>query len=176
MYFATLASDLRFGSQVVQINHSYPNEKTLTYLRSSPHALQNSFRYTMASWLTERSIQPSLSFCDYRFRNKGDRNWPGNFITKFWTPRINFEKNATSQISISFHLISQAFKRELKTKEPVIMSTLETVRIFVTEQPLEGLEKLYQEPRGNWMWNCNNILIEGSVVTETHPFLLPGSG
>ncbi|OBS73412.1 hypothetical protein A6R68_12020, partial [Neotoma lepida] len=39
------------------------------------------------------------------------------------------------------------FKRELKTKEPVIMSTLETVRIFLTEQPLEGLEKLYQEPR-----------------------------
>ncbi|XP_015331897.2 dystrophin-like [Marmota marmota marmota] len=27
------------------------------------------------------------------------------------------------------------------------MSTLETVRIFLTEQPLEGLEKLYQEPR-----------------------------
>ncbi|XP_077920240.1 dystrophin isoform X9 [Halichoerus grypus] len=41
----------------------------------------------------------------------------------------------------------RAFKRELKTKEPVIMSTLETVRIFLTEQPLEGLEKLYQEPR-----------------------------
>ncbi|KAG5193464.1 hypothetical protein JEQ12_019825 [Ovis aries] len=43
--------------------------------------------------------------------------------------------------------IHRAFKRELKTKEPVIMSTLETVRIFLTEQPLEGLEKLYQEPR-----------------------------
>ncbi|XP_076774369.1 dystrophin isoform X9 [Arvicanthis niloticus] len=43
--------------------------------------------------------------------------------------------------------IHRAFKRELKTKEPVIMSTLETVRIFLTEQPLEGVEKLYQEPR-----------------------------
>ncbi|XP_006870206.1 PREDICTED: dystrophin-like isoform X2 [Chrysochloris asiatica] len=43
--------------------------------------------------------------------------------------------------------VHRAFKRELKTKDPVIMSTLETVRIFLTEQPLEGLEKLYQEPR-----------------------------
>ncbi|XP_033616290.1 dystrophin isoform X2 [Fukomys damarensis] len=43
--------------------------------------------------------------------------------------------------------VHRAFKRELKTKEPVIMSTLETVRIFLTDQPLEGLEKLYQEPR-----------------------------
>ncbi|XP_012612348.1 dystrophin isoform X5 [Microcebus murinus] len=43
--------------------------------------------------------------------------------------------------------VHRAFRRELKTKEPVIMSTLETVRIFLTEQPLEGLEKLYQEPR-----------------------------
>ncbi|XP_062039360.1 dystrophin isoform X5 [Lepus europaeus] len=43
--------------------------------------------------------------------------------------------------------VHRAFKRELKTKEPVIMSTLETVRIFLTEQPLGGLEKLYQEPR-----------------------------
>uniref|UniRef100_A0A8C8RYW0 Dystrophin n=1 Tax=Pelusios castaneus TaxID=367368 RepID=A0A8C8RYW0_9SAUR len=41
----------------------------------------------------------------------------------------------------------RAFKRELKTKEPVIMSALETVRMFLAEQPLEGLEKLYQEPR-----------------------------
>ncbi|XP_029458957.1 dystrophin isoform X1 [Rhinatrema bivittatum] len=41
----------------------------------------------------------------------------------------------------------RAFKRELKVKEPVIMSTLETVRTFLAEQPLEGLEKLYQEPR-----------------------------
>ncbi|XP_065261830.1 dystrophin isoform X3 [Emys orbicularis] len=41
----------------------------------------------------------------------------------------------------------RAFKRELKTKEPVIMSALETVRVFLAEQPLEGLEKLYQEPR-----------------------------
>ncbi|XP_036030300.1 dystrophin isoform X3 [Onychomys torridus] len=43
--------------------------------------------------------------------------------------------------------VHRTFKRELKTKEAVIMSTLETVRIFLTEQPLEGLEKLYQEPR-----------------------------
>nr|XP_014433950.1 dystrophin isoform X7 [Pelodiscus sinensis] len=41
----------------------------------------------------------------------------------------------------------RAFKRELKMKEPVIMSALETVRMFLAEQPLEGLEKLYQEPR-----------------------------
>ncbi|XP_042314823.1 dystrophin isoform X12 [Sceloporus undulatus] len=41
----------------------------------------------------------------------------------------------------------RAFKRELKVKEPVISSALETVRIFLAEQPLEGLEKLYQEPR-----------------------------
>uniref|UniRef100_A0A8D0GQV4 Dystrophin n=1 Tax=Sphenodon punctatus TaxID=8508 RepID=A0A8D0GQV4_SPHPU len=41
----------------------------------------------------------------------------------------------------------RAFKRELKTKEPVILSALETVRIFLAEQPLEGLEKLYPEPR-----------------------------
>ena len=135
----------------------------LTYLESSSML---STIQTVFSSLTERSIEPSLSFYGYQFINKGDRNWPGNFITKFWAPRINLEENAASQISISFHLISQAFKRELKTKEPVIMSTLETVRIFLTEQPLEGLEKLYQEPRGNWMWNCNNILIDGSVVTE----------
>lgn len=47
--------------------------------------------------------------------------------------------------------VSQAFKRELKTKEPVIMSALETVQMFLAEKPLEGLEKLYQEPRGNRM-------------------------
>ncbi|XP_053164484.1 dystrophin isoform X16 [Hemicordylus capensis] len=41
----------------------------------------------------------------------------------------------------------RAFKRELKTKDPVILSALETVRIFLAEQPLEVLEKLYQEPR-----------------------------
>ncbi|XP_053311035.1 dystrophin isoform X2 [Spea bombifrons] len=39
------------------------------------------------------------------------------------------------------------FKREVKAKEPVIMSALDTVRIFLAEQPFEGLEKLYQEPR-----------------------------
>ncbi|XP_042644227.1 dystrophin isoform X9 [Tyto alba] len=41
----------------------------------------------------------------------------------------------------------RTFKRELKTKEPVIRSALETVRIFLAEQPVEGLEKLYPEPR-----------------------------
>ncbi|XP_016848209.2 dystrophin isoform X5 [Anolis carolinensis] len=43
--------------------------------------------------------------------------------------------------------IHRAFKRELKAKEPVISSALETVRIFLAEQPLEGLEKLYHESR-----------------------------
>ncbi|XP_071606732.1 dystrophin isoform X15 [Heliangelus exortis] len=43
--------------------------------------------------------------------------------------------------------IHRAFKRELKTKEPVIRSALETVRIFLVEQPAEGLEKIYPEPR-----------------------------
>ncbi|XP_010002791.1 PREDICTED: dystrophin [Chaetura pelagica] len=43
--------------------------------------------------------------------------------------------------------VHKTFKRELKTKEPVIRSALETVRIFSAEQPVEGLEKLYPEPR-----------------------------
>uniref|UniRef100_A0A8B9F969 Dystrophin n=1 Tax=Amazona collaria TaxID=241587 RepID=A0A8B9F969_9PSIT len=43
--------------------------------------------------------------------------------------------------------IHRTFKRELKTKEPVIRSALETVRILLVEQPVEGLEKLYPEPR-----------------------------
>ncbi|XP_064906039.1 dystrophin isoform X16 [Columba livia] len=43
--------------------------------------------------------------------------------------------------------IHRTFRRELKTKEPVIRSALETVRIFLAEQPVEGLEKLYPEPR-----------------------------
>lgn len=128
------------------INKTLLNERTLTYRENS-------------SSLSRICLQAT-------FINKLDRNWPGSSITKFWAPRINFEKNVTSQISIFYHLISQAFKRELKTKEPVIMSTLETVRLFLTEPPLEGLEKLYQEHRGNWMWSCNNILIEGSAVTE----------
>ncbi|XP_053563574.1 dystrophin isoform X5 [Bombina bombina] len=41
----------------------------------------------------------------------------------------------------------RAFKRELKAKEPVIMSALDTVKIFLANQPFEGLEKLYQEPQ-----------------------------
>ncbi|XP_068124436.1 dystrophin isoform X17 [Hyperolius riggenbachi] len=40
-----------------------------------------------------------------------------------------------------------AFKRELKAKEPVIMSALDTVRIFLADHPFEGLEKMYHEPR-----------------------------
>ncbi|XP_027744427.1 dystrophin isoform X9 [Empidonax traillii] len=43
--------------------------------------------------------------------------------------------------------IHRTFKREIKTKEPVIRSALETVRIFLTEQPMEGLEKMCPEPR-----------------------------
>uniref|UniRef100_A0A663DVF2 Dystrophin n=1 Tax=Aquila chrysaetos chrysaetos TaxID=223781 RepID=A0A663DVF2_AQUCH len=43
--------------------------------------------------------------------------------------------------------IHRAFKRELKTKEPVIRSALETVRIFSAEQPAEVLEKVYPEAR-----------------------------
>ncbi|XP_073406790.1 dystrophin isoform X8 [Dendrobates tinctorius] len=41
----------------------------------------------------------------------------------------------------------RAFKREVKSKEPVIMSALDTVRIFLAEHPFDGLEKLYHEPR-----------------------------
>ncbi|XP_030919745.1 dystrophin isoform X2 [Geospiza fortis] len=43
--------------------------------------------------------------------------------------------------------IHRTFKRELKTKEPVIRSALETVRIFLAEQPVEALEKVCPEPR-----------------------------
>ncbi|XP_065597609.1 dystrophin isoform X10 [Cyrtonyx montezumae] len=42
--------------------------------------------------------------------------------------------------------VHRAFKRELKTKEPVIMSALETVRLFLADQPVEGLE-VCPEPR-----------------------------
>uniref|UniRef100_A0A803XUG6 Dystrophin n=1 Tax=Meleagris gallopavo TaxID=9103 RepID=A0A803XUG6_MELGA len=42
---------------------------------------------------------------------------------------------------------NDAHRRELKTKEPVIMSALETVRLFLADQPVEGLEKVYPEPR-----------------------------
>ncbi|XP_040438405.1 dystrophin isoform X9 [Falco naumanni] len=41
----------------------------------------------------------------------------------------------------------RTFKRDLKTKEPTIRTALETVRIFLAEQPVEGLEKLYPESR-----------------------------
>ncbi|TRZ15313.1 hypothetical protein HGM15179_011785 [Zosterops borbonicus] len=43
--------------------------------------------------------------------------------------------------------IHRTFKRELKTKEPVIRSALETVRIFLAEQPVEAVEKGCPEPR-----------------------------
>ncbi|XP_064502898.1 dystrophin isoform X15 [Pseudopipra pipra] len=43
--------------------------------------------------------------------------------------------------------IHRTFKREIKTKEPVVRSALETVRIFLTEQPVEGLEKIGPETR-----------------------------
>uniref|UniRef100_A0A8C2U3E6 Dystrophin n=1 Tax=Coturnix japonica TaxID=93934 RepID=A0A8C2U3E6_COTJA len=43
--------------------------------------------------------------------------------------------------------VHRTFKRELKTKEPVIMNALETVRLFLADQPIEGLEKVYPEPR-----------------------------
>ncbi|KAM3935038.1 dystrophin isoform 8-T8 [Leptodactylus fuscus] len=41
----------------------------------------------------------------------------------------------------------RAFKREVKSKEPVIMSALDTVRIFLADHAFDGLEKLYHEPR-----------------------------
>ncbi|XP_066033087.1 dystrophin isoform X11 [Chamaea fasciata] len=43
--------------------------------------------------------------------------------------------------------IHRTFKRELKTKEPAIRSALETVRIFLAEQPVEAVEKVCPEPR-----------------------------
>ncbi|XP_027544747.1 dystrophin isoform X10 [Neopelma chrysocephalum] len=43
--------------------------------------------------------------------------------------------------------IHRTFKREIKTKEPVVRSALETVRIFLAEQPVEGLEKVGPETR-----------------------------
>ncbi|XP_062344088.1 dystrophin isoform X3 [Cinclus cinclus] len=43
--------------------------------------------------------------------------------------------------------IHRTFKRELKTKEPVIRNALETVRIFLAEQPVEAVEKVCPEPR-----------------------------
>ncbi|KAM3837732.1 dystrophin isoform 2-T2 [Vipera latastei] len=41
----------------------------------------------------------------------------------------------------------RAFKRELKMKDPVVLNALETARMFISEKPLEGVEKFYQEPR-----------------------------
>ncbi|XP_023774103.1 dystrophin-like, partial [Cyanistes caeruleus] len=55
--------------------------------------------------------------------------------------------------------IHRTFKRELKTKEPVIRSALETVRIFLAEQPVEAVEKVCPEPR--------EILKQG-YINKTH--------
>ncbi|XP_066562465.1 dystrophin isoform X5 [Amia ocellicauda] len=41
----------------------------------------------------------------------------------------------------------RAFKRELKAKEPVISNALDAVRMFLAEQPTEGLERLQPEQR-----------------------------
>uniref|UniRef100_A0A4W3GT32 Dystrophin n=1 Tax=Callorhinchus milii TaxID=7868 RepID=A0A4W3GT32_CALMI len=39
--------------------------------------------------------------------------------------------------------VHRSFKRELKSKEPVIMSALDTVRLFLADQPVEGPESLF---------------------------------
>uniref|UniRef100_A0A6I8RQL8 Dystrophin n=1 Tax=Xenopus tropicalis TaxID=8364 RepID=A0A6I8RQL8_XENTR len=41
----------------------------------------------------------------------------------------------------------RAFKREIKTKEPVIMNAIDTVRIFLDDQPSETMERMHQEPK-----------------------------
>uniref|UniRef100_A0A8C6XFL2 Dystrophin n=1 Tax=Naja naja TaxID=35670 RepID=A0A8C6XFL2_NAJNA len=43
--------------------------------------------------------------------------------------------------------IHRAFMRELKMKDPIILNALETARMFISEKPLEGPEKFYQDPR-----------------------------
>ncbi|XP_078415979.1 dystrophin isoform X2 [Cetorhinus maximus] len=43
--------------------------------------------------------------------------------------------------------VHRTFKRELKAKEPVIMSVLDTVRLFLAEQPIEGPESLLSSPK-----------------------------
>ncbi|XP_058042481.1 dystrophin isoform X1 [Ahaetulla prasina] len=43
--------------------------------------------------------------------------------------------------------IHRALKRELKMKDSVILNALETAQMFISEKPLEGVEKFYQDPR-----------------------------
>uniref|UniRef100_UPI00398ED900 dystrophin isoform X4 n=1 Tax=Pristiophorus japonicus TaxID=55135 RepID=UPI00398ED900 len=43
--------------------------------------------------------------------------------------------------------VHRTFKRELKAKEPVIMSALDTVHLFLAEQPIEGPETLLSSPK-----------------------------
>ncbi|XP_069746216.1 dystrophin isoform X6 [Narcine bancroftii] len=43
--------------------------------------------------------------------------------------------------------VHRIFKRELKSKEPVIMSALDTVHLFLADQPIRGPESLLTGPR-----------------------------
>ncbi|XP_041114936.1 dystrophin isoform X1 [Polyodon spathula] len=65
----------------------------------------------------------------------------------------------------------RAFKRELKAKESVILNSLETVQIFLAEQPVEGLQRHYQEPRelsaGEHAQNISRILRKESDDVKT---------
>ncbi|XP_033864777.3 dystrophin-like isoform X14 [Acipenser ruthenus] len=65
----------------------------------------------------------------------------------------------------------RALKRELKAKEPVIFNTLEMVQMFLAEQPVEGLQRLYQEPRelsaGERAQNISRILRKESDDMKT---------
>ncbi|RXM31664.1 Dystrophin [Acipenser ruthenus] len=65
----------------------------------------------------------------------------------------------------------RALKRELKAKEPVIFNTLEMVQMFLAEQPVEGLQRLYQEPRelsaGERAQNISRILRKESDDVKT---------
>lgn len=45
---------------------------------------------------------------------------------------------------------SQTFKRELKAKEPVIMSALDTVHLFLADQSIRGPESHLSTPKGNF--------------------------
>ncbi|MGH0173936.1 UNVERIFIED_CONTAM: hypothetical protein FKN15_066592 [Acipenser sinensis] len=65
----------------------------------------------------------------------------------------------------------RALKRELNAKEPVILNTLEMVQMFLAEQPVEGLQRLYQEPRelsaGERAQNISRILRKESDDVKT---------
>ncbi|XP_041436860.1 dystrophin, gene 1 L homeolog isoform X6 [Xenopus laevis] len=41
----------------------------------------------------------------------------------------------------------RAFKREIKAKEPVVMNAIDTVSVFLADQPSETLERMHQEPK-----------------------------